>query len=43
MGDDAVLQAIIEFGAAVYGYGRSACDVDGCDEVNCRLFHQFGF
>jgi len=43
LGYDAVLQAIVQFGAAVNGNGRSACDVDGCDEVDCGRFHQFGF
>jgi hypothetical protein len=42
-GDDAMLEAIVQFGAAVNGNARSACDVDGCNEVYCGLFHQFGF
>jgi hypothetical protein len=37
--DDAVLHAFVQFGAAVYGNGRSAGGVDGCDEVNSRMFH----
>jgi hypothetical protein len=42
-GDNAVLQAIVEFGAAVNRKVRAGGSVDGCDEVNCRMFHQFGF
>ena len=38
-----MLEAIVEFGAAVNGKGRSACDVNGCDEIYSGLFHQFGF
>jgi len=37
--DDAVLQAVVEFGAAVYGYGRSACGMDGCDEFDSVPLH----
>jgi hypothetical protein len=37
--NDAVLQAVIEFGAAVYGNSRSGGGVDDCDEVNSRFFH----
>jgi hypothetical protein len=37
---DAVLQAVIQFCAAVNGNGRPANGVDGCDEVYSRFFHQ---
>jgi hypothetical protein len=39
MGDDAVLHAVVEFGAAVNGNGRSASGVDGCDQFNSGFFH----
>jgi hypothetical protein len=39
LGHDAVLQAVVKFGAAVDGDGRSAGGVDGCDEVYSRFFH----
>ena len=39
MSDDAVLHAVVEFGATVYGNGRSAGGVDGCNQFNSRLFH----
>ncbi len=40
MCDDAVLQAVVEFGTAVYGNARAAYGVNSCDQVNCRLLHQ---
>jgi hypothetical protein len=39
LSDDSVPHAVVEFGAAVYGNARSAGGVDGCDQVNSRLFH----
>src|SRR6266702_173936 len=36
---DAVLQAVVEFGAAVYGNSRSPGGMDGCDEFYGRFFH----
>jgi hypothetical protein len=41
--DDAVVQAVVEFGAAVYGKGRSACGMDGCDELDSGLLHSLNF
>jgi hypothetical protein len=41
--DDAVLQAFVQFGAAVNGNSRPAGGVDGCNQVNCGLFHQVDF
>jgi hypothetical protein len=38
--DDAMLQPIVEFGAAVDGGVASACGVNGCDEFDCGFFHQ---
>jgi hypothetical protein len=38
--DDAVLQAVVQFGAAVYGKTRPAGGVNGCNQINNRLFHQ---
>jgi hypothetical protein len=37
--DDAVLQAVVEFGATVYGNGRSGGGMDGCDEFDSGLLH----
>jgi hypothetical protein len=38
--DDAVLQTVVEFGAAVYGKIRTVGGVDGCNQFDSRLFHQ---
>jgi hypothetical protein len=37
--DDAVVQAVVEFGATVYGDGRSGGGMDGCDEFVGGLLH----
>jgi len=37
--DDAVLQAVVEFCATVYGDGRSGGGMDGCDEFVGGLLH----
>jgi hypothetical protein len=39
--DDAVLQAVVQFGAAVYGKTGAAGGVDGCNEFNSGFFHQW--
>jgi hypothetical protein len=38
--DDAVLQAVVKFGAAVYGKARATGSVDGCNQIDSGLFHQ---
>jgi hypothetical protein len=38
--DDAMLQTVVEFGAAVNGSVPSAGGLNGCDEFDSRLFHQ---
>jgi hypothetical protein len=37
--DDAVLQAVVEFGATVYGNSRSASGMNGCNEFDGGLLH----
>jgi hypothetical protein len=37
--DDAVMQAVVEFGTTVYGNGRSSGGMDGCDEFDSGLLH----
>jgi hypothetical protein len=37
--DDAMLQAVVEFGAAIYGNRRSAAGMNGGDQFNCVLLH----
>jgi hypothetical protein len=39
--DDAVLQAVVEFGATVYGNVRSAGGMNGCDEFDGGVLHHF--
>jgi len=41
--DDAVLQAVVQFGTAVYGKADPAGGVDGSDQVNSGLFHHPDF
>ena len=43
LSDDAVQQAVVEFGAAVYGNGRSANGMDGGDEFDGGPLHQLNF
>ena len=40
-GDDAVLHAVVQFGAAVYGKARPAGGVDGSNQIDSGLFHQW--
>jgi hypothetical protein len=39
--DDSVLQAVVEFGATVYGNSRSASGMNGCDEFVGGVLHHF--
>jgi hypothetical protein len=39
--DDAVLQAVVEFGATVYGNVRSTGGMNGCDEFVGGVLHHF--
>jgi hypothetical protein len=41
--DDSVVQAVVEFGTAVYGNCRSAGGMDGCDEFDCVPLHYLDF
>jgi hypothetical protein len=38
-----MLNAIVEFGAAVYGNGPSAGGLDGCDQFDSVLLHYLDF
>jgi hypothetical protein len=40
---DAVAHAVVEFGATVYGNGRSASGMNGCDEFDSGLLHSLDF
>jgi hypothetical protein len=40
---DAVVQAVVEFGATVYGNVRSASGMNGCDEFDSGLLHLLDF